>query len=176
MCHEKTEELLGMLMGWISIVGILGLGLFSSPLLAEDFGAWSLMCEPEGQNCSISQVVATDPMAKKVVMGLSVNFFASRDRPSLNIRVTSKALARAGVGFKVDELPPAKFPVNRCDANICLASVWMDDQLIEEMRHGKMAVVAYFFLPSKKQVTLPVSLNGFAEALDALREKNTIQR
>lgn len=139
-------------------------------VMAEDFGAWSLICNDTEERCAISQVVAIDPEANKVMMGVSVNYAEISEDPMLNIRFANQAVKGAGVGLKVDGHQPIQFPISDCNDKGCRASIWMDSQLIEEMRKGEVAVVAYL-LPPKKQVTLPVSLDGFSDAIDHLLEK-----
>ena len=43
----------------------------------------------------------------------------------------------------------------------------MDEILLQQMKNGKMAKIA-FALQEKKQLTLPVSLQSFSEAYEAL--------
>ena len=46
---------------------------------------------------------------------------------------------------------------------------------LEEMKNGKVGKIA-FSLKSNKQLTLPISFQGFSEAFKALKEKRVIQQ
>ncbi|MDV7105577.1 invasion associated locus B family protein [Vibrio sp. TH_r3] len=148
-----------------------GIGfLLSIPMFtvaAKDYGAWSLLCDTKQDHCSIAQVVATDPDAKNVLMGLSIDFSESSQRPTMSIRVSSQVATEKGMGFKVDNNTSITLPFIGCDEKVCVSKVWMDDRLIHEMKTGDQAVVAYL-LPAQKQIVLPLSMRGFSQAIDAL--------
>ncbi len=133
-------------------------------------GAWSLACAAQQkQRCSLSQVVATDPAGKNVVLGVAVDLFDSATVPTIHFRLSANALREAGLGMKIDETATLRLPIGDCDKQYCQANGRIDDQLMALMRAGKVIQVA-FLTAQRKQVTVPVSLSGFDAAIDALRE------
>ncbi len=121
------------------------------------------------QRCSLSQVVATDPAGKNVLLGVAVDQFDSPTVPTIHFRFSATALRDAGLGMKIDDVATLRLPISDCDRQFCQANGRIDEKLLGLMRAGKVIQVA-FLTAERKQVTVPVSLSGFNVAIDALRE------
>ena len=132
----------------------------------QTFGSWSLLCGDQG-NCSVSQLVAMDPEGKKVLLGANVNFSMSNSFPVLMLRMPPNLNKTSGVGIKIDDNKAIQVALSQCTAVACQSVIKVDKTLFAELRDGKLAKVA-FALEKSKQLTLPLSLNGFAEAYTAL--------
>lgn len=130
------------------------------------FGAWSLLCGEQG-NCSVSQIVAIDPQGEKVLLGANVNFSISDNFPVLMLRMPPNLHKSSGVGIKIDDNEAIQVALSQCTSVACQSVIKIDAKLFAEMRSGKLAKVA-FALEKSKQLTLPLSLDGFANAFQAL--------
>ena len=146
-------------------------------VIAEEdqiFGAWSLICTDGGNKfprySTISQKVSTDPAGLKVVMGVSVHFPPDSQLAIMDIRITPHAIIDAGIGFKVDQHDGFKLRIKECTKDICVASGRLKTAILEQLISGKMVQVGFFIRP-KKQITAPISLDGFNKAYISL--KNT---
>ncbi len=153
---------------------ILFIMLFSSTAFCEDFNSWSYTESPKGG--FISQIISTDPKAENVVMGISVNFFHSADKPTMHVRTTANVIRSEGIGFRVDSNPPVRFEFSTCTDKSCTAIIWLDELLLKEMFEGEIATAA-FFSTKKNQITVPVNLSGFTNAYSKLvnSRQNTTQ-
>ncbi len=135
-------------------------------------GAWSVDCKYQSDtnktSCVASQKVATDPLGKKVVLGVIVEPVKDDDRSRITFRMSNKAFKPAGIGIKIDDRPPSRLKINACDENICEARGWLTEDLLGQMRGGRLMRFA-FFIDRKNQITYPVSLDGFDAAFKVLR-------
>jgi invasion protein IalB len=142
----------------------------------QRFGNWGYSCalardehEREVERCMISQLVAVNPKARQVVLGLTVDFADSAAVPTLRARFSSQAARKAGIGVKVDDRPDMRLPISDCDALRCEAVGRMAPPVLKVWLSGKQARFA-FLMAGGRQVVLPVSLTGFGPALEALRQ------
>jgi len=135
------------------------------------FQSWSLICGEQG-NCSLSQLVAKDKAATQILMGVNVNYSVSNLFPVLMLRLPAKIYKAGGVGIRIDNGKAIQVPVTQCNTKACQSIIKIDDTLLNELKNGKVGMIA-FALQSKKQLTLPISLQGFKAGFDALKAKNT---
>jgi invasion protein IalB len=154
------------------VLSFLSLPTWATPSETTQFQSWSLICGEHG-NCSMSQLVAKDKSAKQILMGVNVNYSVSNLFPVLMLRLPAKINKEAGVGIKIDNNKPIQVPVTQCNAKTCQSIIKIDDVLLNEMKNGKVGMIA-LSLKSKKQLTLPVSFQGFSEAFTALKAKMVV--
>ncbi|MDH5563975.1 MAG: invasion associated locus B family protein [Nitrospirota bacterium] len=129
------------------------------------FGSWSLVCT---ETCALSQVTATDPEGRKVVLGVSVYFPPSSTVATIDFRFSSTAKTEGGMGLKVDDFPSFKLPISHCDERVCLASGYVEEPLLSQFMSGTLAKIAVL-LEDSKQMILPFSLIKFKEAYSELK-------
>lgn len=145
--------------------------LLSTTTLAvttEDFGSWSLLCN-EQSTCTLSQVVAKDKDASQIIMGVNVDYSYSPDFPVLKIKLPSNTMVDNGVGIKIDDNKAIQVPFSGCDELTCQSIVKIDSTMLDELQNGHSMLVAYQKSASF-QMTLPVSLDGFADAFPKLQK------
>lgn len=130
-------------------------------------GSWSVECSGDGGKCAATQKVTTDPEGVKVVLGVMVEPAKGKGAPQLTFRMSNRAYVPAGAGLKIDDHEPLRAPISGCDAEVCEVRAWLTPELSRQMRGGKLLIFAYF-LDSQRQMSLPVSLDGFGGALDRL--------
>ena len=146
------------------------LASFSSwAVTTSDFGSWSLLCN-DSSVCTLSQLVAKDKKATKVLLGVNVDYSYSKDFPVLIIKLPKNTLTKNGVGVKIDDFAPLQVPFSGCDEKTCQSIIKIDSELLDQMNNGSTMLVAYQKSESQ-QVTLPVSLAGFDVAYAQLNQK-----
>jgi len=145
---------------------------------SERYGNWGMSCAVATgdmgravERCMVSQLVVADPRKRQVVLGLTVDFVDSPAVPTLRARFSAQAEPRAGIGIKVDALPDMRLAITDCDARRCEAVGRLTPPVLKRLRAGKLAQFAYL-QKDGRQVTLPLSLKGFGDALAALRQQH----
>lgn len=138
-------------------------------------GRWGVVCGPTPSGvrrpeprCAIAQIVAADPAGQKVVLGTTVDFFDSPEVPTIRFRFSADAERNAGLGIKIDNGLEFRLAISGCDAQKCEAFGRLSGPVLNALQKGRLAQVA-FISRSSGEVNAPLSLAGFAEALEALR-------
>jgi invasion protein IalB len=151
--------------------------LQSPVTLPARFSSWSLSCEGTqdvkdltSKRCAISQIVTTNPKSAKVLLGVTVDYRDSPSVPTIHFRFSPTARVAPGIGIKIDELAEMRLPISDCNAQRCEASGRLVPDVLKLWQSGRLAQVA-FIAENDKQVTLPVSLDGFPMAIAALNEQ-----
>jgi invasion protein IalB len=72
-----------------------------------------------------------------------------------------------GIGLKIDDVDVGHAPFLRCHSFACYAQVTLEDKLINQLSTGKTAIFI-IFQTEEAGIGIPLSLNGFAQALAAL--------
>ncbi len=156
-------------MKYLVIVSSILASFSSWAVTTSDFGSWSLLCN-DSSVCTLSQLVAKDEKATKVLLGINVDYSYSKDFPVLKIKLPKNTLTKNGVGVKIDNFAPLQVPFSGCDEKACQSIIKIDSQLLEQLHNGETMLVAYQKSESQ-QVTLPVSLAGFDVAYAQLNKK-----
>jgi hypothetical protein len=134
------------------------------------FGDWQLRCEtPAGakvEQCALLQSVQADD---KPNVTLVVIVLKTADGKSRLLRVIAPlgVLLPAGLGLKIDQNDVGRAGFVRCLPTGCVAEVIMDDELLGKLRSGTAATFIVFQTP-EEGIGIPVSLNGFVKAFEAL--------
>lgn len=84
---------------------------------------------------------------------------ANQALPHIVFRLSPKADIAAGAAVKVDEQQPFRVPISQCDSAICEVRAPLPEVFLGQMRTGKLLRFAFFI--DNKQLTYPVSLDGF---------------
>lgn len=144
----------------------------AEPKPKQTFGAWNVECKPRVTNsenpCVASQLVATGEDTKRTVLGVMVAPTQGEALPHIIFRFSPGANLKAGVGVEIDQQEAFRVPISQCDNHICEVRSLMPEELLAQMRVGRMLQFAYFL--EKQQLTYPVSLNGFDAAYAALHK------
>lgn len=132
-------------------------------------GSWSVECSGQGKHCAATQKVTTDKAGQKTVLGVIVESVSGKVDAQLTFRMTSKAYVPAGAGIKIGKHKPLRAPISSCDDKVCEVRAWLTPELKRQMSSEKLLIFAYF-IDAKRQVSLPVSLQGFPAALERLNK------
>lgn len=148
-----------------------------APARAEDgtvkaqHGDWQVVCKPppagaKGEVCALVQSVSAEDRQN---VGLTIYFqkFANGSRV-LRVFAPLGVLLPTGIGLKIDNADVGHAPFLRCQSFACYAQVVADDTLVGKFKTGKTAMFV-IFQSEEAGIGIPVSLNGFAQAIEALK-------
>jgi len=134
------------------------------------YGDWQLVCKPpppgaKNEICALVQSVTAEDRNN---VGLTIYFqkFSNGTRV-LRVFAPLGVLLPPGVGLKIDSVDIGHAPFLRCHTFACYAQVTVEDKLIEQLKTGKTAIFI-IFQTEESGIGIPISLNGFGEALTAL--------
>jgi invasion protein IalB len=134
------------------------------------YGDWQVVCKPpppgaKGEVCALVQSVTAEDRSN---VGLTVYFqkFSNGTRV-LRVFAPLGILLPPGLGLKVDDKDVGNAPFLRCHNFACYAQVVAEDKLIEQLKTGKTAIFI-IFQTEEAGIGIPISLAGFAQALNAL--------
>ncbi len=154
-----------------TVFGLMTLTVFAQGAVKATHGDWQVRCEtPAGsktEQCAIVQSVAAED---KPSMTLLVIILRTTDGKSRLLRVVAPlgVLLPSGLGLKIDSTDVGRAGFVRCLGSGCVAEVVMDDTLIANLKKGQSATFIIFETP-EAGTGIPVSLNGFGKAFDALK-------
>ncbi len=134
-------------------------------------GDWQVVCKPpppgaKNEVCALVQSVTAEDRNN---VGLTVYFqrYANATRV-LRVFAPLGILLPPGLGLKIDDKDVGHAPFLRCHNFACYAQVVADDALVEKLKTGKNAIFI-IFQTEEAGIGIPISLKGFADALQALK-------
>jgi invasion protein IalB len=166
----------GMVANLVTLVLALSLAVVADlPAAAQGVvkatnGDWETRCDTptgaKGEQCALVQnVVAEDrPNITLVVIVLKP---VDKKKPLMRVVAPPFVFLPTGLGLKIDQVDVGHVPFAHCFGSGCFSEVEMDDKLIGQLKSGTTATFIVFQSPDDG-VGIPVSLNGFAKAFDAL--------
>ncbi|MGV1013598.1 MAG: invasion associated locus B family protein [Methyloceanibacter sp.] len=140
-------------------------------VVRETHGAWQVSCRtPPGakeEKCALVQSVTAEDRPN---VGLTVVFYKAigEDKKLLRVVVPLGVLLPTGLGLKVDDQDVGNAPFLKCGQRGCVAEVVLQDEVIEKLKKGTNAMFIIFDTP-EAGIGIPVSLQGFGNALDGLK-------
>lgn len=174
-CRRGTARLLATMLAAISGLGT-GWMSGTSAALAQDgtvkaqYGDWQVVCKPPpaGSKVEVCALVQSVTAEDRNNVGLTVYFqkFSNGTRV-LRVFAPLGILLPPGLGLKIDDKDVGHAPFLRCHNFACYAQVVLEDKLIEQLKTGKTAIFIVF-QTEEAGIGIPISLAGFAKALDAL--------
>jgi len=133
-------------------------------------GDWQVVCKPppagaKNEICALVQSVTAEDRPN---VGLTVYFQKfSQGMRVLRVFAPVGVLLPPGIGLKIDDVDVGHAPFLRCHTFACYAQVTLDDKLIGQFSGGKTAIFI-IFQSEEAGIGIPLSLNGFSQALAAL--------
>ncbi len=135
------------------------------------YGAWQVSCrKPPGakeEKCALVQSVTADDRPN---VGLTAVFYKAvgEDKKLLRVVVPLGVLLPTGLGLKIDGQDIGNAPFLKCSKRGCIAEVVVQDEVIKKMQGGGTAMFIIFDTP-EAGIGIPISLQGFGDALSALK-------
>lgn len=134
-------------------------------------GDWQIVCKdpPPGAKNEVCALVQSVTAEDKDNIGLTIYFqkFSNGTRV-LRVFAPLGILLPPGLGLKIDDKDVGHAPFLRCHTFACYAQVVVEDPLIEQLKNGKTAIFI-IFQAEEAGIGIPISLNGFKEALAELK-------
>ena len=140
-------------------------------VVRETHGAWQVSCRtPPGakeEKCALVQSVTAEDRPN---VGLTAVFYKAigEDKKLLRVVVPLGVLLPTGLGLKIDNQDVGNAPFLKCGKRGCIAEVVLQDEVIEKMKKGGIAMFIIFDTP-EAGIGIPVSLQGFGDALANLK-------
>ncbi|MGE0700933.1 MAG: invasion associated locus B family protein [Hyphomicrobiaceae bacterium] len=134
-------------------------------------GDWQVVCKPPppGARSEICALVQSVTAEDRNNVGLTVYFqMFSNGTRVLRVFAPLGVLLPPGLGLKIDDRDVGNAPFLRCQSFACYAQVVAEDKLVEQLTKGKTAVFI-IFQTEEAGIGIPISLNGFSQALAVLR-------
>jgi len=135
------------------------------------YGAWQVSCRtPPGakeEKCALVQSVTAEDRPN---VGLTVVFYKAigEDKKLLRVVVPLGVLLPTGLGLKIDNQDVGNAPFLKCSKRGCIAEVVLQDEVIKKLKTGTNAMFIIFDTP-EAGIGIPISLQGFGEALNSLK-------
>jgi len=141
----------------------------------ETFKDWKVQCmegdsATDNQGCHIFQNLV-DKEGKKRVLHIAIGYVRGRENPAAIITLPLGISLPHGITINVDTGEAKKNPFQACFKTGCQAGFPLGSELMEEFRAGSNAMVTIYDL-GQRPVRIPVSLNGFSAAIDAIKPEN----
>lgn len=175
---EQGKRLISVavILGLLLMVGLATGVLPPDRAMAQDgtvkaqHGDWQVVCKPpppgaKNEACALVQSVTAEDRNN---VGLTVYFqkFTNGTRV-LRVFAPLGVLLPPGLGLKIDDKDVGNAPFLRCHNFACYAQVVAEDKLVDQLKTGKQAVFI-IFQTEEAGIGIPISLEGFTQALAAL--------
>ncbi|MEJ1376490.1 MAG: invasion associated locus B family protein [Candidatus Sedimenticola sp. (ex Thyasira tokunagai)] len=142
----------------------------AGPEPGKQFGNWLHECESgseEKRICALTHTVhSTD--SKGVILKLTIRKLGSEQTPVLVALVPLGIYLPAGVVAMVDSSPQFPLVVQRCTVQGCEAFSPLDPKQLWRLKAGKRLLIGFKARRGPSTVTLPVSLSGVSDGLQAM--------
>ena len=134
------------------------------------YGDWQIVCKapPPGAKreiCAVTQSV-TDETNENVGLTVMVQNFSNEQ--VLRVMAPLGVLLPRNLALKIDDQDLGQVPFMRCFVVGCQAQITIDEQLRKRLSGGKTALFV-IFRTEEQGIGIPISLNGFAQALTELK-------
>lgn len=139
----------------------------------QQFGDWSKRCvagdAPNSSACHIYQrvVVEGEDDNEKAVQ-LSLGYSPDESNPVAVIRMPLGLWLLNGITLAVDDIPGQRFPVQVCASAGCQTTLRLEPEMVDTLKNGQQLFITTYNV-RREAVRVPLSLDGFAKALDTLQ-------
>ncbi len=136
----------------------------------KQFHDWIYQCGGEGLNddqCYIMQNIFIQESDLRL-LSVAVGYLGPDDSLWLFFTLPLGVYLPAGMVFNIDGGDENKLPIRICLPDGCKSSIGLDEKLLNALKKGNKAKVAFLDGNSQKQITVEVSLAGFSRGFAAL--------
>ena len=136
----------------------------------KQFQDWIYQCGGEGlkdEQCFIMQNIFIQESGLKL-LGVAAGYLGADDSPWLFFILPLGVDLPAGMVFNVDGGEEIKAPIRICMPDGCKASVSLDKKLLNALKKGNKAKVAFIDGNTQKQIIVEISLAGFSRGFAVL--------
>jgi invasion protein IalB len=154
-------------------VALIGERVFAGPGAANEtrvktFTDWRVICppyNPQQPNCALTLDVLRDTGG----VLLTVSMLDPAPNSSLSVTVPHGVALDAGMGFSVGSDPMRVRPFETCNNTGCIALVTVDADTLRSLSTNMGGQVVVAVAGQTQPVTIPFSLNGFADGFAELQ-------
>jgi len=141
----------------------------------KTFGAWKMACMKG--SCVLTQRVMLPGKGGKETPGLLAFAGSSKEKtkdgkvvtiPHVRLVTPLGSFLPKGVGYKLDEGKEGLTPFLFCEPRGCMTELTLNAEMLGKLKAGKKLQVSYNVLDSKAPRKVNLSLNGFAQGMDAI--------
>lgn len=145
------------------------------PLPGQSFGDWGTRCFPVngGAPCDMFQLLV-DNRTKQRVMSVSIAYGPQRSQYLIQIAVPLEVALQKGVLIQTPTYRSARLDYRRC-TDACLVETTIDAAALGAIGRGTGIGSVIVCDRTGRQISLRLSLNGFSNALAAMRELNEMR-
>jgi invasion protein IalB len=155
------------------VVALVGERVFAGPGAVNEtrvktFTDWRVICppyNPQQPNCALTLDVLRDTGG----VLLTVSMLDPAPNSSLSVTVPHGVALDAGMGFSVGSDPMRVRPFETCNATGCIALVTVDADTLRSLSTNMGGQVVVAVAGNTSPVTIPFSLNGFADGFAELQ-------
>jgi invasion protein IalB len=139
------------------------------------YGDWKKLCEPAPgktteQVCFGFQKVSFSETKAQLLQAVIGYFRTDRADPTLIVTVPLGAFLLPGLEIRIKGRKAVHSDIQYCFSNGCQAAIRLDAAKEEALRKADEAEVV-FLDAGHQRISVPLSLKGFAAALDALKPR-----
>lgn len=139
----------------------------------KTFRDWRMVCE-RATGAKHDQCYAVQNLVLKKtqqrLLNIAVGHLAANGKTAAIVTFPLGISLPPGVAIKIDDGKPIRFAIERCHAAGCVGALALDAKTLAMLKAGKQAKVS-FRDPTRREIVVPVSLNGFTAAFKALPKK-----
>jgi invasion protein IalB len=147
----------------------------TGPTPGQSFGDWGTRCFPvnSGAPCDMFQMLV-DSRTKQRVMSVSIAYAPQRSQYLIQIAVPLEVALRRGVEIQTASFHSARLDYRRC-TDACLVETPFDAASLAAI--GRSAGMGSIIVADRtgRRISLRLSLNGFSNALTAMRLLNEMR-
>jgi invasion protein IalB len=137
----------------------------------SEFGAWTLRCEQAdadaASECILQQYLVLRTGGQPVLQ-FTLGLAPDDGQPTVLLKLPLGIYLPPGITLRIDDGAPATFPVERCDPDGCQAVMKLREATLANLRAGRRFTIT-FHDAERRALDMPLSLDGFGAAYDALQ-------
>ncbi len=134
------------------------------------YGNWTVKCEQADDapdSCFIFQNLVLREGGQRVLQ-LAVGYVPAAVEPIALLSLPLGISLPPGVSISIDDGEATRFAIERCEPNGCRAGLKLKAPLVAEISAGERILIK-FFDAQREAIEVPLSLQGFATGLAAVR-------
>jgi invasion protein IalB len=137
-------------------------------------GSWTVRCEFPDEGDTHDCIMFQNLVLKtggQPVLHFAVGIAPDDQTPTVIVSLPLGISLPPGITIQIDDGKKANFPVERCQPEGCRAGMKLREATIDQLTAGTQLTIT-FHDGERKPITVPLSLDGFAESFQALKEGN----
>ena len=155
-----------------AVLGLPAAAQESKPKVGDRIGDWVFQCQAVSANQNICGIIQTviDNNTKRQVVAVAIRYAGTGEAKRLGMFVTVPLgiFLGSGIGGKIDTSEQFKFNLQTCNQRGCQGAAEITPAMLADMKKGQRLIVGFKARADANTIAVPVSLNGFTDALKAI--------